>query len=39
MGGKYEIERGINVKFTDVESMIYLSEGSYTLFKDKCPLH
>lgn len=33
------IDNGMNVKFTTSKNAIYLSEGTYTLFKDKCPLH
>ena len=30
---------GINVKFTSSDNTIYISEGSYSLFTDKCLLH
>ena len=37
--GITKIEKGINVKLIDNEGILYLSEGSYILFEDKCPLH
>lgn len=41
--GKYThtgyIDNGMDVKFTTSKNAIYLSEGTYTLFKNKCPLH
>lgn len=33
------IDNGMNVKFTTSKNAIYLSEGTYTLFKTSCPLH
>ena len=37
--GITKIEKGINVKLIDNEGILYLPEGSYILFEDKCPLH
>ena len=33
------IEKGITAKFTNNDNVVYLPEGSYSLFESECPLH
>lgn len=33
------IEKGVTIKFIDKDNVVYLPEGSYSLFEGKCPLH